>query len=368
MVLMTVDHAGSIYDAHHLHGDAAHGWIAGSPLPAGEFLTRWVTHLCAPTFVLLAGVSLALSVDKRGDRPGQTAFLVRRGLVIAALDPLWMSLGFGASRVILQVLYAIGLSMVCMAFLRKLPSWALLAGAVAIQLGGEWIGARFPQPYPDGVHFDATVWTRAPVRYLVGALLFNGGPMLPRIRSSCAYPLVPWLSIMMAGWVLGRWLIATRERPRAHQARTLGALGVALLVVFAVVRGADGYGNWGLHRDSLAALQWLHVAKYPPSLSFTALELGLALSLLALFVAVDDGRPRPWLRPLSLFGGTAFFYYLLHIHLLAASSLLLRLDRQQHGLLKTWVAAAVVLLALAPLCARYRRYKAAHTDGWTRYI
>ncbi|HEX9102181.1 MAG TPA: hypothetical protein VF997_08265, partial [Polyangia bacterium] len=183
-----------------------------------------------------------------------------------------------------------------------------------------------------------------------------------------AYPLVPWLSIMMAGWVLGRWLLETRGRDHAARARTLALVGVALLAVFAVVRGVDGYGNWGLYRDSLSPLQWLHVAKYPPSLSYTTLELGLAFLLLALFFRLEDGRERPALRPLLVLGSTAFFYYLLHAHLLNAVAQLAHADRNQHGLLKTWVAAALVLVVLYPLCTRYRRYKAAHPDGWTRYI
>src|SRR4051812_20378399 len=94
MMLMTVDHSGGIFDAAHLHGDQARTWVPNTPLPADEFLTRWVTHLCAPTFVLLAGISLALSAEKRKGQPGITRFMITRGLLIAALDPLWMSLGF----------------------------------------------------------------------------------------------------------------------------------------------------------------------------------------------------------------------------------------------------------------------------------
>src|SRR5579871_4928155 len=100
MVLMTVDHAGARFDAAHMHGDTAAHWVVGAPLPAGEFLTRWITHLCAPTFVLLAGASLALSAEKRRGQPGQTRFIITRGLLIAALDPLWMSLGFARYHVI----------------------------------------------------------------------------------------------------------------------------------------------------------------------------------------------------------------------------------------------------------------------------
>src|SRR5689334_20019290 len=104
VMLMTVDHAGGIFDDAHLHGDNGARWVPGSPLPAGEFLTRWVTHLCAPSFVLLAGASLALSAERRRSAPGQDRFIVTRGLLIAALDPIWMSLGFASYRVVvLQV-------------------------------------------------------------------------------------------------------------------------------------------------------------------------------------------------------------------------------------------------------------------------
>ncbi len=358
MLLMTVDHAGGAFDAAHLHGDNGARWLPGSPLPAGEFLTRWVTHLCAPTFVLLAGASLALSSEKRRGQPGQTRFIVTRGLLIAALDPLWMSLGFAAyGRFIFQVLYAIGMSMVCMAALRRLSSATLLAGAVAIAAAGE-LSARW-QPTAQPWH---ALWS----------LLFVGGPIAG--KAVCAYPLVPWLSFMMLGWVLGRWLSGPRTqmasaRSQMASARSLALLGVALLGLFAVVRGVDGYGNWGLHRDSLDLLQWLHVAKYPPSLSYSSLELGLALLLLAGFMMLDDPeRPRPALSPLSLFGATAFFYYLIHVHLLGGAQQLLGWDRHENGLAKTWLAAGVTVALLWWPCLRYRRYKAAHPDGWTRYL
>ena len=163
----------------------------------------------------------------------------------------------------------------------------------------------------------------------------------------------------------------TRGRRRRVPRRTLAAIGVALLAVFALVRGARRLRQLGpVPRLAGDPLQWLHVAKYPPSLSYTTLELGLAFLLLALFFALDDGdEPARVLRPLALFGSTAFFYYLLHVHLLVAGG---RSSSSSiataTGLVKTWVAAAAVLVVLYPLCVRYRRYKAAHPDGWTRYI
>ena len=356
MILMTIDHAGTMWDAHHLHGDAADGWHRGNALPPAEFLTRWISHLCAPTFVLLAGAALALSSERRRDDPGQTAFIVKRGLVIAALDPLWMSLGFTGYHVaVFQVLYAIGISLVIMAFLRRLSSAWLLAGAVAIQVFGE-LAERW-QPTTQPAH-------------AIDVALFRPGH--PFANAFNGYPLIPWLSIMMAGWVLGRWLLATRARPTAERVRTLLLIGGALLAVFAVVRGLDGYGNWDLHRDSGSILQWMHVAKYPPSLSYTTLELGQTFLLLALFTALDDGRPRRFLEPLAIFGATAFFFYLLHVHVIGLGALVARrlfhADPGQHGLLKTYGVTLIVLVLFLPICRWYRSYKARHSDGWTRYI
>lgn len=352
MVLMTIDHANDKLDAGHLLTDGTMFWHPGRPLPAPEFFTRWLTHLCAPTFVLLAGASLALSTDKRREQPGQTAFLVKRGLLIAALDPLWMSLGFtGYHPAVFQVLWAIGMAMVCMAFLRKLSSPALLAVALAIAVGAEltswWVPAQ-------------------PVVRALWMFAFVGGHPFP--RSIVAYPFVPWLAMMMGGFVLGRWLIAHRREPMASRAPLLAGLGAALLGVFAGVRGLDGYGNWGLHRESMSLIQWLHCSKYPPSIAYTALELGICGLMLALFSLVDDGRPRRLLAPLTLLGSTAFFYYLFHVHLLALAGIVLHVDKAHGGLWKTCLGALAVLLFLYPACRWYRGYKSAHPDGWTRYI
>ncbi len=352
IVLMTVDHSGSILDAAHMHGDSARGWTVGALLLAPEFLTRWITHLCAPTFVLLAGVSMALSAEKRRGQPGQTRFLVTRGLLIAALDPLWMSLGFALyHRWVLQVLYAIGMSMVCMAFLRRLPSWVLVMGALVIQAFGELAARWTPTGQP---------WLALWRLLLVGGPPFDG-------KTFCAYPLLPWLSIMMLGWVFGRWLL--QPATAAARARVMALAAAGLLGLFGVLRGLDGYGNWNLHRDSMDALQWLHVSKYPPSITFTCLELGIGMALMALFTLLDDpARPRRALGVLSLLGGTAFFYYLLHVHLIGLVSLATKMDRSSYGLAKTWLGAALALAVLLWPCARYRRYKIAHPDGWTRYI
>ena len=336
MLLMTVDHSGTIFDANHLHGDNSAFWVPGSPLPAGEFLTRWVTHLCAPTFLLLAGASLALSSEKRKDEPGQTRFIATRGLLIAVLDPLWMGLGFAAYRILpLQVLYAIGMAMFCMAFLRKLPTNVLFAGALAILVFGEVAAEHLPSNP-------------------VTMLLVTGGPI--GWKFYCPYPLLPWLAIMMLGWVFGRYLL------RKPSARDIALIGVGLLAAFVVLRGIDGYGNFGLHRDSSDILQWLHCNKDPPSITFVTLELGLALVILAAFMQFEN------IPVLGVYGSTAFFFYLLHAHLMSLANYVLDLDPNSHGLAKTWIAAAICIAVLYWPCTLYRRYKAKNPDGWARYV
>ncbi len=181
-------------------------------------------------------------------------------------------------------------------------------------------------------------------------------------RVVVAYPLLPWLAIMALGHAAG-WFFTGLDADRA--ARRWAIAGVISLAVFAVVRGLDGYGNLGLHRDDGSLLQWLHVSKYPPSLSFAGLELGLMALILAGLHRFPPGSKL--LAPLVLLGQTAFFFYLLHVHMLEGASYALGLHKQE-GLGAAYAAAAITVVVLTPLCALYRRYKAAHPGGWTRYV
>lgn len=354
MVLMTIDHASGAFNAGRLTSDSVALWKVGSALPAAQFLTRWVTHLCAPTFVFLAGAALALSLHRRlaeGEAPsGLDGFHLRRGLFIALLDPLWMSWALrNWGMVNLQVMYAMGLSMMCMVGLRRLGARTLGVLGGLLLVGNEWLGA-------------ALVGMGAPP--LPVAMLVHGG-IFEEGRFIASYPLVPWLGVMCLGWAFGRRLTDSREGvPRLLILAGLGALGL-----FVLVRGLNGYGNEGLLREGDAPLQWLHVSKYPLSLAYASLELGLMALLLAGFWWVE----RRWgevavLALLRLFGQTALFFYLLHVHLLRGAAELLGV-RKQLGLGASYAAAGVVLGVLSWMCAKYRRYKADHPQvAWTRYV
>jgi uncharacterized membrane protein len=312
-----------------------------------------MTHLCAPTFVFLAGASLALHVHRR-EAAGDSALaidrhIVLRGVIIAGFE-LWVSLfwmPFG--HVLLQVLYAIGSSFVLLALLRRVPVSVLLVFAAVVFVFGE-------------AFVRAMGWGPADRTPLWAALLLVPGA---RGRAIVAYPTLPWLAIMLVGWAFGRGL--TRRPDARATVRGLAMTGIALLAVFAGVRGHNGYGNMALMRDGAGAIQWLHVSKYPPSLSFVALELGImALSLAALWVPATRRKDRPN-GLLVVLGRTPMFFYLLHIPCLVLAAHALGVAGKL-GLGATYLFAAGVIGLLYPACRAYGRYKAAHPRSWTRYV
>ena len=353
MILMTIDHASYAYNAGRYSADSI-GWYApGSVIPAIQFLLRWMTHICAPTFVFLAGLALAISIarkqaagipEKRID-----ADLMIRGLFIMALDPLWMSVGFGGAP-LFQVLYAIGGGMCCMALLRRMGMRSLLAVGILLMIGSEalaglalWAnGGQGPGP--------------------IGALLATGGRL--GAFAFVLYPLLPWLAYMVLGCCCGRLL----ERGRIKdQIRWYSAAGMILLALFVVIRGLNGYGNMRLYRDDMSLLQWLHVSKYPPSLTFALMTLSMMFLWLALFSRIYPRAGTATRDPLLVFGRAPLFFYILHVHLLSGSAWALGLW-QAGGLSATFAASAAVLATLYPLCRWYAKVKGALPGSILRFI
>ncbi len=354
MVLMALDHSSEAFNRGRVFTDSVAFYHPGTHLPAAQFLTRWLTHLCAPTFLFLAGAGLAFNVEKERAQ-GKSAlfidrFLLVRGVVIAAFE-LWISYFVMPKGMFLfQVLYAIGTSYVLMIPLRRLPTWAVFAVSLSLMLGLEFAC--------NAIH----KMSGAPPLWLT--LLFVGGQPKPLI---VAYPTLHWFAIMLLGWVFGQSLIRRPAAPRVT-ARKLLQVGLGLLIGFLVVRGVNGYGNMSLLRDDGSLVQWLHVSKYPPGLSYLTLELGLCFLGLALFFGVfSEARAPGANHVLLVLGQTPMFFYLLHFPLLVVSAHVLGVE-QTLGLGAAYLAAAAVVTLLYPACLLYRRYKAAHKDGWPRYI
>ena len=354
MVLMAIDHSSDAFNAGRLFTDSARMYHAGAALPAAQFLTRWITHICAPTFLFLAGTSLAFTVSRQvaaGDRPRDVdRYVLVRGLVIALFE-LWISLTvIGHGRFVLQVLYGIGTSYMLMVPLRRLPDRAAPILALAFIAVSELLvrGASSAQV--------AESW---PV-----SLLLTGGF---RGRVIVAYPTLHWLAILLLGWSWGRRLV-TAPASRARAARDATRAGLVGLAVFAALRAANGYGNMLLLRQSWSLVEWLHVSKYPPSITYDALELGLmALILAAFFRLAEARRAASPNSVLMVLGQTPMFFYLLHFPLLVGGSRLMGVN-EKLGLGATYLGAAAVVALLYPVCRWYRGYKAAHRTGWPRFI
>lgn len=353
MVLMAMDHASHAFNAGRYAKDSFVWYASGSEIPAAQFLTRWMTHLCAPTFLFLAGFVLALSVARRqvrgeSERSIDTDIIIR-GILILLLDPLWMSIGFGGNT-LLQVLYAIGASFCLMVPLRRLGTVILLLIGLGLIFLSEGLvkmtagAGNELQPGP------------------AGALLITG---LHKVMGAFVlYPLLPWLAYMILGWVCGRHMLG---KDAFRPVRFFTTAGVLSLGAFLIVRGLNTYGNMFLYRDDNSVLQWLHVSKYPPSLTFSALELGLMFLILAFLFAWYRNRNAAAANPLQVFGRTPLFFYVIHVHLLAAGARVLNIYRAG-GLAETFAATVAVLLLLYPLCRWYGRLKQAHPKSLLRYL
>ena len=354
MVLMTIDHASMAFDGSHISRDSAFFPDAATmALPAAEFFTRWITHLCAPTFVFLAGTSLAISIERRVARGAQAWDIDRniliRGAIIALLDLTIVSLG--SARWSFGVLYAIGVSMMCMAGLRRLPTWGLCAAALGWIILGEFVvDAVWDPPGSSSITAALTV-----AYYREGNL-------------TILYAFIPWLAIMMLGWVFGRHLIRHASgESRVSGKKVLWAAGIAALIVFFLVRWNAGYGDMFLHRADDTWQQWLHVSKYPPSLTYVALELGILCLCLA---ALRTLEPHIGVRKngvLLVFGETAMFFYLVHRLVLEVPATWFGL-RGFGDLTTTYVVTAILLVLLYPACLWYREFKKAHPDSFLKYL
>jgi uncharacterized membrane protein len=353
MVLMAIDHASVTFNAGRVADDSAGMYTAGAALPLAQFLTRFVTHLCAPTFVVLAGAAAALGVERRRAQGGERAIdrdLLVRGLLLIALDVVWMTTLSGLT-LLMQVLFALGAGMLLMIPLRRLPLPAILAFGVGWFALGELVTSWFWRPP-----------TAAEPGWMAVVLAIHLDDSVAII-----YPAIPWSAMMAIGWAFGRWLAGERARGHGVPVRALLWVALAALGVFVLVRGFNGYGNLFLLREDGSLAQWLHVSKYPPSLAYAALELGLLAVGLAVCAWLE---PRVAVRrdgPLLVFGQTALFFYLLHFPLLGAAAM--ALGRFGTGdLVDVYLAAAGVLAVLYPVCRWYRGVKQRRPTSWLRYI
>jgi uncharacterized membrane protein len=369
MIVMALDHVRDFVGP----GVPGHGLDVekiGAPL----FFTRWITHFCAPVFVLLAGTGAFLQSARGKGRGELSRFLLTRGLWLVLLELTVVRFGWtfdpGYHMTPLQVIWAIGWSMVVLAGLVHLPVRAVGAiGIVIIALHNLLDGIM-----PERFGALAPLWS---ILHVASPLKLGTGRM-----AWVAYPLVPWIGVMAAGYALGAFL---GEDPAARKKR-LFSLGGALTLAFIALRAINLYGDpepWS-HQSSpfYTALSFLSCTKYPPSLLYLLMTLGPALVGLGLL----EGREFPGKRAMLVFGRVPLFYYLLHLpfaHLMGGllylawyGPVVLSWDTgpaatppAPFGLHVVYACTLLLVLLLYPLCRWFGDLKRRRRDlGWLSYL
>jgi uncharacterized membrane protein len=304
MVIMALDHVRDFFSHELFSFDPTNL----EKTTFGFFFTRWITHFCAPVFCFLAGTGAFLSLTRGKSKHQVAYFLVTRGawLVLLEVTVVGLSWTFNPATLVEPgggVIWALGWSMIALAALIYLPLWALTTFAVVMIAGHNLLDPLVPAQFGR----LSGLWN----------VLHEGGPfrILPKTTFFVAYPLVPWIGVMAAGFAFGT--IVNRER-RERQRMTLW-LGVGVTVAFLLLRAANVYGDpeaWSPHaRGALFTfLSFLNLQKYPPSLLYLLMTLGPALIVLAIFDRA--GEPGRLQRPVLVFGRVPLFYYLLHLPLI----------------------------------------------------
>ena len=270
------------------------------------FFSRTLAHLCAPVFVLLTGLSAFLYGEKYQGKRDVSAFLFKRGLFLVVLEFTLVNFAwtfqFPPTVIYLQVIWAIGISMIALAALVWLPRPLLLVLGVAIIAGHNLL---------DSLHFAPGSAMHVP-----WAILHDRGwiEFSDSLRLRTSYPVLPWIGVIALGYCMGPWFARAASAATRQRCLLLAAAGA--LSGFVALRLLNGYGEaqWFAHDHAIQTLMsFFNITKYPPSLLFLALTLGVGLLLLLGF---ERAGQRKWISILAVFGAAPMFFYLLHLYVL----------------------------------------------------
>jgi uncharacterized membrane protein len=362
MLIMLFDH---VRETIYLHRQVSDPMDVFTTEPA-LFFTRLAAHFCAPAFVFLTGLSAWLYANPASGPRSATGFLVKRGLLLVFLELVFVNFAwagqFPPQTLYLQVIWVIGVAMIILGLVHRLPLKVLgLVGLLIIFGHNALTSMSFA---PGTVAYD--LWT---VLLHRGYLVSDGV-----VKLKVTYPLLPWIGVILAGYAAGPLYAAAMAPERRRQ--LLRMAGIAALALLAVLRGFNIYGEelpW-VHGETAiqTVMSFLNYTKYPPSLDFLLLTLGVG----ALVLAALEPRENWFTRACATFGGAPMFYYLLHLYvLLGLQNLLVATLGANHGqrygvdhLWPVWVVALALMPLLYLPCRAFARFKRSTTQAWVRYF
>lgn len=342
------------------------------------FLTRWITHICAPVFMFTAGLGAYFWWSRGHTKAQLSRFLWTRGLwlVVLELTVLRFAMDFrmSAGLVLLSVLWALGWSMVALGFLIYLPVRVLAVVSIAV------IALHNLTDKIQAAQFGGFAWIWN-ILHQLGVFEVGG------VKVLSGYPLVPWIFVMAMGFCFGRIV----QLDAAERRRWMTRIGLALTIAFLVLRGLNVYGDptkWSAQVPGTVVLSFLRCIKYPPSLDFLLMTLGPALLIMSWLDRIQSKKT----NPLIVFGRVPLFYFLGHfilIHALANVFAWIRYGKPAFllnplpslpgagGLLPPgygydlWVVYGVwasVVIAMYPVCLWFAKLKERNRSTWLSYL
>ncbi len=374
MVIMALDHTRDFFHVTAWTDDPLNLQTTTPAL----FFTRLITHFCAPIFVFLSGTSIFLQSQRKTSNE-LFKFLIIRGLWLIFMEVTFVTFAIAFDiyfqLIVLQVIWAIGISMIIMAFLLKTSYRFILIIGLVIVLGHNLLDILEAAPdFKGGFWWDISHHGSFSAMYPIS----EGHTLV------LMYPFLPWLGLMLLGYCFGMFF--TNKYIQSQRKNLFIKIGLGMLAFFIVLRASNLYGDpfpWTQQDTAIKTmLSFLKINKYPPSLLYMSLTIGMAILALAFLEKIKNG----FAAFFRTFGRVAFFYYLIHWFVLHSLVLLYFLanghnQKMADELLQTvpqkyvvpadglslpsvyliWIA---VIIALFPLCKWYDKYKTTHPEKW----
>ncbi|MBS1599127.1 MAG: DUF1624 domain-containing protein [Bacteroidetes bacterium] len=372
MMIMALDHVRDYFHDHAFLRDPLDLKITTPAL----YFTRWVTHFCAPTFLLLAGTSAYL-MSLKMSKPKLSVFLIKRGFWLIFVEVVIMAFIFSFNpsynALILQVIWATGISMIILGLMVRLPFTVILVTGLIIVLGHNLLD--YPEAAEKG-HIGL-LWD------LIHHGRFTVYSLDPNHVVVIAYAFLPWTGIMLMGYCMGK--LFERSFDPSRRRKILITTGTVLTIFFVIIRWINAYGDpfpWTVQRDHVFTfLSFLNVNKYPPSLAYVSITIGPAL----VFMGLAENIKGKISSSIIIFGRVPMFYYVLHFFVVHVLSMIARLFSGM-SVKEVWVVNfpfrppfgydlwavylfwILVLIIMYPLCKKYDKYKSTHHYWWLSYL